>query len=84
MSLMGSREVLAVEQHANKSAAFTSLMILIYFDVFRLDGLLHPQILGLDMFQTARHATKQHGLACGCVPCLYQGTSPAGSSHFVQ
>ena len=43
-----------VEKHANESAAFTSLAIFTTFDVFRLDGLLNPQVLVLEMFQTSR------------------------------
>ena len=51
---------------------------------FYIDNVLHPMILCLDVFQTSRSVTKQHGLACGRVHCMYQGASPPGSSHVVQ
>ena len=54
------------------------------FDVFRLDGLLNPQVLGLEMFQTSRAMPEQHGLACGSVQCVNQRTSPHLTSHFTQ
>ena len=47
-----------------------------YLDVFRLHGLLHPQVLGLDVCQTSGSVTKQHGLACGCVHQGHRQLSP--------
>ena len=52
------------------------------FDVFRLDGLLNPQVLGLEMFQTSRAMPEQH--ACGSVQCVNQRISPHLTSHFTK
>ena len=55
-----------------------------HFDVFRLDGFLNQQVLGLEMFQTSRAMPEQHGLACGSVHCVNQRISPHFTSHVTQ
>ena len=54
------------------------------FDVFRLDGVLNPQVLGVEMFQTSNAMLEQHGHACGRVQCVNQRISPHLTSHFTQ